>query len=121
MQELVIDHLTDEAEPVRTLAFGNTRFVAFLDLGRFQAQSRIAYLGADIDDKDLSVTIVCHDSSYKKRLRSAMNKWSVQKFTIEPFADLKKMLGDIKKAYLIELDSDNTHLRSQKRQPAILF
>ena len=90
MQELVINHLTDDAEPIRNLHFGNTRFVAFLGLGRYQAQSRIAYLGADIDDKELTVTIVCHDSSYKKRLRSATHKWSVQKFTIEPFAELKK-------------------------------
>ena len=121
MQELVINHLTDDAEPMRRFAFGNTRFVAFLDLGKYQAQSRIAYLGADIDDKDLSVTIICHDASYKKRNRSAMHKWSVQKFTIEPFSDLKNKLGDIKKAFLVELDSDDTHLRNPRRQPAILF
>lgn len=76
-KELVINHLTDKNEPERTFIFGNTRFVAFLVLGRFQAQSRIAFLGADIDDKDLSVTIISQDGSYKKRNRSSLFKWSV--------------------------------------------
>ena len=65
-KELVFNHLTDDDEPERIFTFGNVRFVCFLGLGRVQAESRIAFLGADIDDKDLSVTIMCHDSSCKK-------------------------------------------------------
>ena len=85
-KELVVNHLTDKSEPERIFMFGNQRFVAFLGLGRFQAESRIAFLAADIDDKDLSVTIMSHDKSYKKsNLRNGMDKWSFQKFVIEPF------------------------------------
>ena len=76
-KELVINHLTDIDEPERTFAFGNTRFVSFLGLGRFQAETRIAFLGADIDDKDLSITIMSHDSSYKKTVRDSLSKWAV--------------------------------------------
>lgn len=114
-KQLVINHLTDDDEPERTFSFGNTRFVSFLGLGRYQAETRIAFLGSDMDDKVLSIILICHDSSYKKRTRSAMYKWSVQKFTIEPFLGMKEKLGDIKKAFMVEMDSEDSHLRNPKR------
>lgn len=120
-KELVVNHLTDRDEPERQFSFGNTRFVCFLGLGRFQAESRIAFLGADIDDKDLSITVMSHDSSYKKAEGDTLDKWSVQKFIIEPFTGLRQNLGDIKKAFMVEKDSDDSHLRNPKRQPAILI
>ena len=120
-KELVINHMTDDDEPERTFSFWNIRFVAFLGLGNLQAETRIAFLGVNIDSKDLSITLMCHDSSYKKTMRNGMDKWAVQKFMIEPFAGLKDKLGDIKKAFLIEFDSEDSHLRSRKRQPAIVF
>ena len=62
-KQLVVKHLTDDDEPQHTFSLGNTRFVTFLGMGRSQAESRIAFLGKDFDDGDLSISIMSHDKT----------------------------------------------------------
>ena len=83
--------------PERTFSFGDTKFISFLGTGRFQAESRIVFLGKDMVTDDLNFTFLNHDKTFQKsREKLNMNKWSIQKFNIEPFDGLKKQIRDIK-------------------------
>ena len=55
------------------------------------------------------------DKAWKKTEgRDGLDKWSIQKFNIEPFDSLKNKLGEIQKAYFVEYDSENKPLRNPK-------
>ena len=46
------------------------------------------------------------------KLTPDLNKWSIQKFNLKPFLEMKKKINEIKKAYLVQIDSQDSRLRS---------
>ena len=55
-----------------------------------------------------------HDKSFEKTHRYALKKWSIQKFTLDPFEGFKKYISKIQKASLIEMNAEQTRLRDPK-------
>lgn len=120
--ELHISNLSKKGSEKRTFVFNQIKFVVYLGLNRLQAESRIAFLGKTDHNGDLCVILMRYDKQLENTKRTPdLNKWSIQKFNLDPFIDLNKKINEIKKAYLVQIDSQDSRLRSWAVQPAILF
>ena len=86
-------HMADKQEKQRTFNFGNLRFVTFLSQLKGSVDNRIAFLAKNIEKLDeISLILMYYKNPLQKTTINSLDRWSVQKFKLDPFVGLKKKI-----------------------------
>ena len=80
------------------------------------------FLAKNIENGDLCTVLIRYDKSLQNmQSYNDLSKWSIQKFVMSPFENLKEKLHELKQAFLLQTDSLEFGLGQKLVKPTILF
>ena len=108
--------------PERKVFFSSLRFITFLKANNIYAESRISFLAKNTQTEDLCIIVMMYDMPYDStKKHEDLTKWSINRYTLNPFKGLKEKLNQVKSAFLVQMSSTDGNLRNEKVQPPIII